>query len=234
MGRLAGEFDEQAHRRAGDLALGDGDVREGQARHVVDRERIVRRDRAEFRIAQHGLGAVGGFLGRLEQQHRSPAHGPSPAQNPRHRRHHRHMAVMAAHMCLAVRPRTVRHVRDLLDRQRVEFAAQQHRRPRLRALVDQRHAMPAEIGNRRVGPGVGEEGDHLPRGLDLFARDFRILMQLSPPRLEMRDLLMVEDRIRADHELHPSVVAGEPVAATEADARSKNAFPGTAASRLRV
>ena len=81
---------------------------ERQARHVVDRVGMVRCDLRELRIGKHGLGAMGGLFGRLEQKDRPAPGRPLMAQTAGDGSHHRHVPVMTAHMRLAVDARAVR------------------------------------------------------------------------------------------------------------------------------
>ena len=71
--------------------------------------------------------------------------------------------------------------RDLLDRQRVEFGADQHGRAGRGAIVDERDAVSAEARHDPVRPRRLEKAADLAGGLRLRAGKFRRAVQRAPP-----------------------------------------------------
>lgn len=116
-------------RGAGDRPLGKRDMTKGHPGHIVQGKGVIRRHRGKGRVGDHLQGARAGFLGGLEHQDHGAARRAAPAQQPRHAGKDRHMAVMAALVAPARHDRAMRDIGQILNRQPVQLAAQQHPGP---------------------------------------------------------------------------------------------------------
>ncbi len=71
--------------------------------------------------------------------------------------------------------------REFLDRQRVEFGAEQDRRSGLIAVEDGSDPVAAQPIEQMVGPGrFREKRDDAPGSLPLLSRNFRMPVQVVP------------------------------------------------------
>ncbi len=124
MRRLSGQANPHPARRAGRGPLGQGDMAQRHAGHVVDREGEIRAQIGKGGVNRHSRRAGAVLFGRLKHQDYRATRRPGAAQQAGHRRDHRHMPVMAAQMPLARDRRAVRGLGAFLDRQGIQFAAQ--------------------------------------------------------------------------------------------------------------
>ena len=176
-------------RGAGDRAGLQRRMAQRQARHVVQGEAEVWRDLSELRIGDDGLGPGAILLGGLEEQHGAAALRALGRETARDAGEDRHMAVVAAEMRASRTRRAMGEGRDLLDRQGVEFCADEDRRAGLGAVIDEREPMAAETRDDPVRPGCRLEkaADLARRRLFLAGKFWRAVQRAPPVRERARD-----------------------------------------------
>ena len=145
---------------------------------VVQGKGILRLNRVEFPVFQHGLCPSAGFLGGLEQQHDAPTFGPLPGHQPRQPHQDRHMPIVAAKVADTFDEGSVRWCAGFKDWQGVEFAAEKHGGASLGPVKNRGDPMPTQIGDHVIGrKGVQRLSDALG-GLRFMARHFGVTVQI--------------------------------------------------------
>lgn len=94
------------------------------------------------------------------------------------------MPIMPAQMRLARHRRAMLDRSEFLDRQGVQFGAEQDGRARRSAVVDRRHAVFSDFRHHLVGSGRCEHLAYPARGFLFFTRQFGMRYFTSTSRLK--------------------------------------------------
>ena len=155
---------------------------------VVQGKGILRLNRVEFPVFQHGLCPSAGFLGGLEQQHDAPTFGPLPGHQPRQPHQDRHMPIVAAKVPDTFDEGAMGWCACLVNRQGVEFTAEKNGRAILAPVENRRHTFPAQIGDQVIGRQRREFLHDALGGLGFIAGNLGVAVQIVPQGDEIENI----------------------------------------------
>ena len=183
MAALAGDLDVDAVARGQQRAGADGELADGDARHVVHAVDLLDAPALHQAVVHHGLAAGAALLGRLEDDDGGAVEVARLAQILGGAQQHGRVPVVAAGVHVARRLGGVGQAGDLRHGQRVHVGAHADHLARggLATPDDADHARPADAGHHLVAAECLElVGDDPGRAVHVVEH-LRVLMDVAAP-----------------------------------------------------